>query len=534
MPDVLPDDVDRIEVISGPGATLWGANAVNGVINIITKGAKDSQGTYAEAGGGSLLRGLAGVRYGGTLARDVFVRVYGKSTGYDDERLPDGRDASDSWRMNQAGFRIDATRSSQDAFTIQGDIQDGREDLGTGGTARLGGGNLLGRWSREFSEQSDLSLQVYYDRTHLALPVPALTLSALTLAPAGTLIDDLDTFDVDLQHRLPRRGRHGITWGLGYRFTHDAVQNAPALGFEPPVLNQRLYSGFVQDEIALASGLSFTAGTKIEHNDYTGVEAEPSARLQWTMSPTRRAWTAVSRAVRMPARVDRDERIGTPALSPFVDNLLVGGADFRSETLLAYEAGYRARLGRKASGSIAVFFNSYDHLRSTSLGEPDPVLGLPFPLFFENNLEGDTHGVELSASYDVLDAWRLNGGYTFLSEDIRVKPGQSDFNNALNETADPPHRLQLRSSMDLPGRTGLDLALRWVDAFRYSDSGTPATVPSYAELGGRLAWFPVPSVELSLAGRNLLHDQHLEYVISSPNPREEITRSIDLKVAVRW
>jgi iron complex outermembrane receptor protein len=410
----------------------------------------------------------------------------------------------------------------------------GRQNLTVGGAGKSGGGNVLGRWSRRFSDDSDIAFQVYYDRTHLSLPIPSLVLNDLTLAPAGTLRDDLDTFDLDFQHRLRPRQRHGLTWGLGYRFTHDSVQNAPALGFAPPVLNQQLFSGFVQDEIALSSRLSLTVGTKIEHNDYTGFEAEPSGRLKWTIAPTQLLWAAVSRAVRMPARVDRDERLGTPALSPVIDHLLIGGADFRSETVLAYEAGYRVRVGDRLSASVSGFYNRYDHLRSTSFSPPDPLLGLPFPLFFENNLEAETTGIEISATREVRTWWRLRGGYAFLSEDVRVKPGEVDFNNALNETADPPNRFSLRSSMDLPERLQLDLTLRWVDSFQYNATGIAGTVPSYGEMGARLAWSPTDRLELSLVANNLLHGQHLEYVIGTPNPAEEIARSVFAKAAVRW
>jgi iron complex outermembrane receptor protein len=531
--DYLLEDIDRIEVISGPGGTLWGANAVNGVINIITKRSQDTQGFYADGGLGTQV-GLGGVRYGGMLTPTTPFRVYGKYADHDHEWLPDGRAASDGWRIGQGGFRIDAERSAQDTVTLQGDFYSGREHLGTGGIGDVGGGNVLGRWSRTRSADSGFSLQTYYDRTHLRLPVPALVLNGLTLAPAGTLIDDLDTYDVDFQHHLPAGHRHHLTWGLGYRFTHDHVGNAPALGFVPPTLNQQLFSAFAQDEIALTPHVSVTGGTKLEHNSYTGFEAEPSARVQWNVTPSRMIWGAVSRAIRAPARVDRDERLGTPALSPFVDNLLVGGEDFMSETVVAYEIGSRAQVGRAMSVSASAYVNRYGNLRSTSLSKPDPVLQLPFPLFFENNLEGHTQGIELTAVNQVLPWWQLHTGYTFLSEDIHVKPGRIDFNNALNETADPRHQFALRSSMTAGKRVEIDADFRRVGSFRFNESGIPGTVPAYSELNARVGWLAVQRLELSLVAQNLLHDRHLEYVISSPNPREEIGRNVYVKAAVRW
>jgi iron complex outermembrane receptor protein len=532
--DYLLEDIDRIEVISGPGGTLWGANAVNGVINIISKSAKDTQGLYVEGGGGTELRGFGGARYGGTLASNVYFRVYGKYFDRDEAVFPNGSDAADAWQMGRGGFRIDAEVSAQDTFTLQGDMYGGDEDLSTGGEADVSGGNLLSRWTHVFSDESDLSVQLYYDRTHLDIPVPA-----SAVAPtAGRLVDDLDTYDLDFQHRFRLYERHLLIWGLGYRFTHDEVENAPALAFFPTTLNHDLSSGFVQDEITLVpERLKFTIGTKLEHNDYTGLEYEPSVRLAWTPTERQTIWAAVSRAIRAPSRVDRDIRL--PITIPFfatngVSNLLIGGANFESETVIAYELGYRAQFGPKMSASIATFYNDYDKVRSTSLSPPDPVLNLPFPLFYQNNLEGHTYGTELSIHYQVYEWWRLQGGYTMLQEEIRVKAGQADFNNALNETADPEHQFSVRSAMDVTKNVELDARLRWVDSFRFNNSGTADTVPSYFELDVRLAWRPTENWEFSVVGQNLLQDQHLEYVIASPNPRTEIERCVYGKVTFRW
>lgn len=527
--DYLLEDIDRIEVISGPGGTLWGANAVNGVINIISKSAKDTQGSYAEVGGGSEMRGFVGARYGGTLSSNVFFRVYGKFFDRDDSVLPTGKDAHDAWRFGQTGFRIDAEPSTMNLLTLQGDFYGGDEDVSTGGDSKVAGGNLLGRWTHTFSEESEFILQMYYDRTHLNAYIVS-----NDFAPDGYLTDDLDTFDIDFQHRFPLGERQKVTWGLGYRFTHDEVENAPALAFFPTTLNQHLFSGFLQDEMTLwPERLRFTIGSKVEYNDYTGFEYEPSARLAWTVTERQTVWGAVSRAVRMPSRVDRDSRLPIPFF-PVIDNLLIGGPTFESETVIAYELGHRAQISDRWSSSISLFYNDYGDVRSTSLSPPDPILGLPFPLFYANNLEGHSYGVELSTYFQLLPWWRLQGGYTYLRTDLRVKPGMFDFNNALNETADPKHQFSLRSIMDLGENVEFDARLRWVDSFQYNVSGVPDTVPSYFELDVRLAWRPTENVELAVVGQNLLHDQHLEYVVANPNPRVEVERAVYARITLRW
>jgi len=353
--------------------------------------------------------------------------------------------------------------------------------------------------------------------------------AALLFAPDGKITDDLDTYDLDFQNRFPLGERNHIVWGLGYRFTHDEVVDAPALAFYPNVLEQSLYSCFVQDEIMLHPKLFLTLGSKLEHNAFTGFEVEPSARLQWNFIPKQMLWAAVSRAVRTPSRIDRD--FSEPAeSSPLV--LLEGSSDFISETLIAYELGYRAQLGPKVFTSVSTFYNEYSNIRSTSTNAPD-AFGLPLPLFFQNNLEGQTYGAELSATYQMLDWWRLHGGYDLLKEDIHVKPGQYDFNDALNETADPQQQFQVRSSMDLGRNVDLDADLRWVDTLHNNNGPTPGTVPSYFELGTRIGWRISKNVELSIVGQNLLHDHHTEYGFPNSS-REEIVRSVYGKVACRF
>jgi len=520
--DIVLSDLDRIEVISGPGGTLWGANAVNGVINITSKRARDTQGTLLVASEGSEALVSGTLRYGGQLAPDAFFRVHGKYFDRDGAVFPDGSDAGDDWRMGRGGFRVDIEPSAEEILTFQGDHYGGEAGQAVGGVVKLSGGNLLGRWSSTSSTGSGTSLQLYYDRTYLYLPKPA-----NAFAPAGVLVDNIDTFDLDFQNHFDLDEGQAILWGLGYRFIHDAVQNAPSVAFDPPVLDHHLFSAFLQDEVALGRDLFFTAGSKIEHNDYTGFEFEPSARLKWVPAEGQMLWTAVSRAVRMPSRVDRDERVPTPLLAPTIENLLIGGADFRSETLIAYELGYRAQLTPELSSSLSTFFNVYDDIRSVEPAAP------PNLLQFANGLQAQTYGAELSLDFQALEEWRLHVGYVLLQETVWVSQGETDFSNALNETADPQNQLFLRSSMGL-GPVELDAALRWVDSFIFNDDQTPGTVPEYWELDARLGWRAIPGLEFSLVAQAVLNDQHAEYVISGSDPREEIQRSIHGKVTVQF
>ena len=513
--DYLLADLDRIEVISGPGSTLWGSNAVNGVINITSSPARATQGFYAEAAAGSELRNMAGARYGGQLAPGIHYRIYGKFLDYDRSVLASGAEAANDWEVRRGGFRIDAEPSPENTFTLQGDIYGGNESLVTGGTVETSGGNLLGRWTHTLANDAEVRLQVYYDRTHLSDPA-----AATAFAGAGILVDDLDTYDIDFQHRFPLGSSQKVVWGLNYRQTQDVTENAPALAFFPTSLDHDLFSAFVQDEINFAGNVSLTIGTKLEHNEYTEWEVEPTVRLQALPSPDHTLWASVSRAVRIPSRIDRD--LFQPRTAPYV---LTGNNRYCAETVIAYEAGYRAQLASRLSGALSFFYNRYDDIRSVSL---TPVTALP--LYFDNNLEGETYGFELTANYKVLEHWHLHGGYNLLREHLRVKPGHFDLNNALNETADPKSQLSLRSAIDLGDAVELDLSLRHVASLRINNNRVPATVPAYTELDLRLAWHPTAAIEISLTGQNLLHGRHPEYGIPGPN-QEQIQRGGYAKIS---
>src|SRR5438094_1331772 len=334
--EVPLQDIDRIEVISGPGATLWGANAVNGVINVITKDAKDTQGFLLSGGGGTEQHGFGTVRYGAALGSSVRARIYGRGFDRDATALPSGQGAADDWYLGQGGFRMDWEASSASRVPLQGDLYDGRIAEDSGGDIGVSGGNVMAKWSRTLSERSSLAAHLYYDRTHRDIP--------------GVFGEDLDTYDVDLQHGTRLGARHDVVSGFGYRLINDRVVNSASLAFLPAHVAREWFTGFVQDEIALVPNrIQVALGTKIEHNDYTGFEIQPSGRLNWTLGPSATLWTAVSRAVRTPSRIDRE--LFVPAQPPY---FLAGGPDFHSEEELAYEPGLRPQQGSVAL-SVATF-----------------------------------------------------------------------------------------------------------------------------------------------------------------------------------
>jgi iron complex outermembrane recepter protein len=499
--DTLLEDIDRIEVISGPGATLWGANAVNGVINITTKNAKDAQGLLLLGGGGTELRAFGGLRYGGALTTNLHYRVYGKYFDRDGAVLPNGRDATNDWFMGQGGFRLDWDASPADLLTLQGDYYGGRiAQTGTNGDAHVDGGNLIARWSHTFSETSDFRFQFYYDRTHRRIP--------------NTFAEDLDTYDIDFQHRFPWGDRQNIIWGLGYRLIDDDVDNSPGLAFLPERVSRDWFSGFVQDEIALVKDrLHLTLGTKLEYNDYTDFEYQPSGRLLWKLTPRQTAWGAISRAVRTPSRIDRE--LFAPGTPP---HLLVGGTNFSSEKLIAYELGYRIHPHERVSLSLAAFYNDYDNIRSVEQVSPPA----PLPITLGNRQEAESYGAELTVDYHITDWWRVKFGYTELQIRFRSKAGSTDPTSGSTESNDPNRWALLRSSWNLPGNLEFDLAYRYVAHIANQ------RVPEYSEIDARLAWRPFPNLEISVVAQNLLHDHHPES--GTPTMRREIERAVYGKV----
>jgi len=502
--NLLLEDLERIEIISGPGGTLWGANAVNGVINIITKSARDTQGIFLSGGGGSFLQDFGALRYGGGNGSNLFYRVYVQRFDQNSTLRPNGDDGMNSWNMTQGGFRMDYYPAEPDMLTLQGDYYSGVEYNIAGPTnSTIDGQNVLGRWTRTFSEESDLKLQLYFDRTWRH-DIPS------------TASDELNTYDIDFQHRFPLFKSQSILWGAGYRLMQDDTHTtSPFVGFVPPERNMQLFSGFVQDEATvIPERLKLTIGTKIEHNDFSGFEVQPSGRIAWTPSERHTVWGAISRAVRAPSRIDSDYHI--PKTPPFA---IAGGPNFDSEKVIAYELGYRTQPLSKLSLSLAAFYNDYDDIYSVEQANPPA----PFPYTIQNGVDGQSWGVELSATAELTKWWRLRGGYTYFHKDLWNKPGHSVTDAVFDSLGnDPQHQFVVQSIVDLPAGFQFDVVARYVDTL----SGPH--VPSYLACDVRLAW-QFKRWEISVVGQNLIDEQHPEF-----NSAQQVPRSVYGKLTWRF
>jgi iron complex outermembrane receptor protein len=509
--DVVMEDVERIEVISGPGATIWGANAVNGVINVITRSSADTQGGQLGATGGGRDKN-GSLRYGGALAGGGTYRVYGKYQKFNDTFTATGANTNFGMQRTQAGFRADwGLRDG--ALTVSGDGYQG--EMGQLGAlpVHISGANVQGRLTRKLSPDANLRLQVILDHVERNQPT--------------AFVERLSTLDLDAQHDLRLGERNVLTWGGGYRHSWDRVANGPGFGFLPGDLGMHWANLFAQDEYAVTPDLKLTVGAKVEHNNYTGAEYLPSLRLAWTPAPGQLVWSSLARAVRVPSRFDHD--LYSPSKPLVLGGRTVyiygGGPNFQSEVAKVVELGYRAQPLPTLSYSATAFYSRYDRLRTL---EPQTSPTAPALFAFENRAEGSTRGVELWGSWQAAPAWRLNAGLMAQRMDIGLLPGSRDASatNPNLTTNDPSRHWLLRSSYDLTDDSALDLTLR-----RMGSLPRPA-VPAYYELDGQWLWKVHTNLDVALIGNNLLHRSHVEY--GAAPGRSVIERNVRLKLTLRF
>lgn len=517
--DTLMEDIDRIEVIRGPAASVWGANAVNGVINIITKKAADTQGSLVTAGGGSFEHGFMAGRYGGKINEETPFRVYAKGFSRDHTQSVAGPNANDEWHSARGGFRIDHSRGI-DQFTLQGDVfynaigtsvsppASNLPSVITPGNYRGGqeGGNIRFRWDRTLSERSSIMFQTYYDRVrHKMLPSANF---------------DAESFDVDFQHRFPLFDQHDITWGLNYRLYHNTLFATDFVAFNPSEQTNHVFSGFIRDEITLIPDhLRFSIGTRLDRNDFTGLEIQPNARLTWTPHHDHTVWAAISRAVRTPSRAENDMRINTTYFNQFLGvssrfpilPVLTGDHNFLSEKLLAYELGYRYQFSHQASVDIAGFINDYSQLRDFNLNaftfSPGPPNHLILPLTVNNNASALTYGFEVSADWKPVDRWRLQANYSYLNLDVSANQlfRSRDPSVAGANKANPQHQLSVRSHYDLSDKLEVNLWLR------YTSDISIYRIPGFVTMDAKILYKPAKNIELFVVGQNLFSQQHKEF-----------------------
>ena len=564
LQDTLMEDVDRIEVIRGPGATMWGANAVNGVINIITKSAQETQGGLITGMGGTGESNGGAVRYGGQLGADTYYRVY---TKYDDGNasvLPDGSNAYDGWQMGRAGFRVDSGAAGSNPLTLQGDVYSGRlHEVYTNllsvspytpylapETSTVEGGNVLGRWTHTISADSELTLQTYYDRTFRDDP--------------AIVREDRQTLDFDLQHQFAWGERQKIVWGAGYRVSFQDVSDTFRAIVGPGHRADQLASAFAQDELTLIEKrLKVTLGSKFEHNDYSGFEVQPSGRLTWTPEERQTVWLAVSRAERTPSEVEVGARLnalpvypnpGLPFLPPAVTSGF-GNPNFASGRTLAYELGYRVQPLDRLAFDLATYYNVYDRQRTIEL-YPPPTPGDPFSfihlfpgqpgvpppnvaLTYGNNLYAESYGAEAAATWQLTDQWHWRAAYTFTDVQAHTRPGSTDpgtvYTERIVEGDSPRHQFSLRSSMDLPAQVEWDFTVRYVGGLDEGLGASNPPVPGYVTLDARLGWAPTRRLELSVAGQNLVASRHPErYGDALSNQITDVGRGVYGKMTWRF
>ncbi len=507
------EDIERIEIIRGPGGTVWGANAVNGVINIITKNTKDTLGGLISVSTGSTDSATGVMQFGGTAGTKGAYRVYGRSFRVENSRYGDGRQAADGWHGSQAGFRSDWNLSARDKLTVQGDISgtsEGQtittlfsnrlpEEYTLNDKVRVGVGNLLGRWNHIFSDGSDSTLQVYYDRVRRF--------------DAG--MEVRNTGDFDFQYHFHEGSRNDVVVGAGYRLVDESVTGGYAISFGSGNQRSNLLSTFIQDEVKLTNSLSLTIGSKFEHNVYTGFEYEPSVQLVWTPTDRQTVWASASKAIQQPAWDYANSRLDYAAFpvsgGGFAVYQVIGTSGIKAAQLIDYELGYRTSLSRRLAFDATGFLSNYRRLQTLEPRTPYYTLvpgppHLVIPNVWENLGQARTYGLEMTMHLEVTNRWRLNPGFTYLQTQYSLDKSSHDPFLGSASGNSPKRQAQLQSTMNLPHR------LEWDATAFYVGSLRSGPVPSYVRLDTRLGWMVGESVEISIAGQNLLSPRHPEFL----------------------
>jgi iron complex outermembrane receptor protein len=536
--DLPLENIERIEVIRGPGGSIWGANAVNGVVNIITKKAGETRGAMVVAGAGNEEPGFGTTQYGGALGRNTDYRVYSKYLNDGNLPSPTGNTGEDGWHVLRGGFRLDSAVTSRDTVTVQGDLYTGEEGnaalflpsvtspalVNVNQQVDLSGGFLQSVWNHEYSGGSDSSLQISYDR----------------YTRNDVLNETRYTLDVDFQHHFAWGERQDFVWGLGYRYSGSKTNGGFSVSLDPANLDTQLSNSFIQDEITIVPDrLYLTVGAKLEHNYYTGFDFLPTIRAAWTPDQSHMFWAAVSRATRIPASTDTAIRVSAapftgPGGIPGIIQI-TGNPAFKDEGLLAYEAGYRTTIRRYLSLDFAAYYNGYDHQETSEPSAPflentpaPPHLVLP--LIYENLMHGEAHGFEVFANWKLDGRWTLSPGYAFEQIHMHLDPTSHDTGSVADaQGSSPVHSAEIRSHLVLPRHLEWEVSGQFVDRLR------SMAIPSYTRVDTQLIWPWTERISFALVGQNLVKNVHQEFedITNSSNPTL-IKRSAYAKITARF
>jgi iron complex outermembrane receptor protein len=532
------ENIERIEVMRGPGGTVWGANAVNGVINIITKSAEDTQGGLVSAGAGSREAGRGLLQYGGKLGGTGTYRVFGDYFDIRNSSAPNGKEGADGWHASRGGFRSDWNPSPRDTLTVEGDLFQTHEDqtISTlfsnalfarrimSDPVTVGAGDILGVWNHMLKNGSDMTLQAYYDRyDRLDLGVR----------------ERRNTVDFDFHHHFKAGNRHDIVWGVGYRITSDHFLPGYGATYVPLHRADSLFSGFVQDEIRLGDKLWLTVGSKFEHNAYTGFEYEPSAQLVWTPTDRQTVWMSAARAIRQPARSEFGLQVDVAAFPLPNGGLgvvkLMGADNKDAEQVHDYGIGYRTQPNRRLSFDLAGFLSHYGSSDTVEPGTPYLVSNpapphVVFPNIFDDQAHARTYGVEAFGNWKVTSHWRISPGYSMIRLKVTADPSSRDANPELPASKTPEQQFQVHSFLNLTHNLDWDSAVFYVGSLREASMPTP----SYTRLDTRIAWRLSEYLELSIAGQNLLSPRHAEFQDANGQLHTLVQRSVFGKVTWRF